>query len=291
MVGLVVAVARPDHKLRRECMDNKFSRKDEYAKRGLLGPIRAISNAQAKGFAIVVANELSPLSRRPRGRIMSKLFGKQRGAEKILASRINRHFDWEPLRQLALNSIILDSVEMVLGEDVVLWRSNIFYQHASLGDSLRWHRDIYPKILRDPNKQVSVQIALTPTRADNCMEVLPCSHTLTNDVLKEHFRLTTRKVTERAGNTNYHSSGEVPGVEQTVMAPGEFVLFHPKLLHRSSLTYAHVKPRICVTLRFTLPDNINREYASPDVVLLRGSPSGDLAEVDWRGETTKTSGA
>lgn len=77
---------------------------------------------------------------------------------------------------VATHPAILDMVEQLIGPDLILWGSVLFYKRAQQGPVTPWHRDAtaYPI---EPLATTSVWIAVTDsTRANGCLRFIPGSH-------------------------------------------------------------------------------------------------------------------
>jgi len=80
---------------------------------------------------------------------------------------------------------ILDMMEQLLGPDLILWGSNLFYKRALEGPTTPWHRDGRHWVMR-PLVTVSVWIAITDSMLDNgCLRFIPGSHA--SQELGEHY--------------------------------------------------------------------------------------------------------
>ena len=77
---------------------------------------------------------------------------------------------------IATHPDLLDMMEQLIGPDLVLWGSVLFYKRAHAGPVTPWHRDAtaYPI---EPLATTSVWIAATDsTRANGCLRFIPGSH-------------------------------------------------------------------------------------------------------------------
>lgn len=76
---------------------------------------------------------------------------------------------------LAKDPAIVDLVASLLGPDIVLWGTNIFYKRALAGPATPWHRD--GRVPIQPLETVSVWIAVFDSTVDNgCLQFIPGSH-------------------------------------------------------------------------------------------------------------------
>jgi ectoine hydroxylase-related dioxygenase (phytanoyl-CoA dioxygenase family) len=251
-----------------------------YRETGYVGPLQAIDPAAANLVATAVSKEVGGRIRvrRRYRRLLDSLLGR----DDQIAKKYNRHFDWDIIRSLALNDSILAAAANILGANVALWRSQIFCQFASPDDGLPWHRDTYGNVLIDMNRQVSVQIALTRTTAANCLEIIPGTHNLTSVQLAERYGATVQTKDAQANSVRY-SFPPMSFPTKAAMNAGEFILFHPGTIHRSSIDpESNSAPRMCITFRYTVPDNINKsKYPS---VLVRGRSAPREGMLDWSAE-------
>ena len=79
-------------------------------------------------------------------------------------------------KRVALHPRIVDMVEQVVGPDIVLWGTTLFYKRAVSGPATGWHRDgqVWPI---KPLATTSVWIAATESTVRNgCLRVIPGSH-------------------------------------------------------------------------------------------------------------------
>jgi non-heme Fe2+,alpha-ketoglutarate-dependent halogenase len=251
-----------------------------YRETGYVGPLVAIDSAAAHLMATAISQEIGERIRvrRRYRRLLNSLLGR----DDQVAKKYNRHFDWDIIRSLALNDSILAAAGNILGADVALWRSQIFCQFASPDDGLPWHRDTYGNVLIDVNRQVSVQIALTRTTSANCLEIIPGTHDLSSVELAERHGAKVKTKSAEANSIRY-SFPPMSIPTKAAMNAGEFILFHPGTIHRSSIDQeSNSRPRMCVTFRYTTPDNINKsKYPS---VLVRGRSAPREGMLDWSAE-------
>jgi hypothetical protein len=221
---------------------------EDFAALGFIGPFKAVDAAEVEGIAGTLLNELAHTS-------------------SALAAQRNRHLDWDRVRRLTAAAAIVDRAEQLLGPDLVLWRTNFFVFRA--GDGIRWHHDEYKSLLADTSKQLSIQLGITPATEDNCLLLFPGSHAMTQAELASAGFHAIPGTEENLGGTNFwrDPAASAPIVKMT-LHPGEFFIFHPRLLHASydltglpdgpSASLApqrETTPRVGLTLRVTVPNN------------------------------------
>jgi Phytanoyl-CoA dioxygenase (PhyH) len=163
--------------------------------------------------------------------------------------------------ELALHPTILDAVEAILGPNLLIHSSSLFFKGPADGAFVGWHQDGCAVRLSEP-KIVTAWIALTESTVDNgCLRVIPGSHT--TQVPHEDRRL--------EGNQLILSiSGEVDeaAAVDITLAPGEFSLHHIDLIHGSALNRSHAK-RIGFAVRYITP-GVSQQLVHPPVLLARG---------------------
>jgi Phytanoyl-CoA dioxygenase (PhyH) len=77
---------------------------------------------------------------------------------------------------IATHSDILDMIEQIIGPDIVLWGSGIFYKRPLAGPATPWHRDSVYTPIR-PLATTTVWIAVFDSVvANGCLRVIPGSH-------------------------------------------------------------------------------------------------------------------
>jgi len=188
--------------------------RQHYAARGYAGPFRALPAEAALDIAAMLRREVG-------------------GPDAPFSARRNRHLDWPLIDDLARARPIVELARALLGEDLVLWRSQMFVMHA--GKGLRWHQDQYLTLLADDTRQVSVHLSLTRTTADNCIRIVPSSHTLNHeDLAARGFNLIAGSEGGKYGAPNFwrDPTSELEALPM-LLEPGEFFVFHPRLLHGS----------------------------------------------------------
>jgi ectoine hydroxylase-related dioxygenase (phytanoyl-CoA dioxygenase family) len=171
------------------------------------------------------------------------------------------HLSFQWAYKLATLPRVLDTVESLLGPNLLVHSSSMFYKAPADGAFVDWHQDGNQIRLSGP-EYVTAWIALTPSTADNgCMKVIPRSHT-------------TRIAHENRGLPGNQLDFSVTGpVDESaavdvVLAPGEFSLHHPDLIHGSGLNRGGGK-RIGFAVRYIAPF-VSQWLVHPPVLLARG---------------------
>lgn len=173
--------------------------------------------------------------------------------ERALRGKLKRidnahlHFRWA--WDLAVHPAVLDAMEDLLGPEVVLHSSRIFYKHPHDPAFVGWHQDgLYTKL--DTDFAPSTWIALSESNVENgCLRVIPRSH--------RAGKLPHRE-TYAADNLSNHGEEIETAVDESravdvMLRPGEMSVHHVNAIHGSSPnTSSHV--RIGFSASYTGPD-------------------------------------
>ncbi|MEH1977935.1 SDR family NAD(P)-dependent oxidoreductase [Nostoc sp.] len=158
---------------------------------------------------------------------------------------MERHLDSPVIWQLCQDKNLLERLNAHLGENLVLWRSELWVNYPAQQLIPFWHQDAYPKLLKGDGKTIHAYIALTEVNEYNGFEYIPniylkdCQIKGTDPFSGNHFFEISDEVAQKA----------IP----VVLRPGEFVLFSDRLLHRSVRNNSG-KVRLSLTLRLTQPE-------------------------------------
>ena len=134
------------------------------------------------------------------------------------------HWAWD----LATHPRVLDCMEQLIGPNIMLKSTRLFYKFGQSDSFVGWHQDGITEQLKDAYVP-AIWLGLTPATAENgCLRVVPQSHRLG---LVQHVDL------PNADNlTTYGATAQVPIREahDVVMRAGEMSLHHPLVLHASN---------------------------------------------------------
>lgn len=151
-------------------------------------------------------------------------------------------FPW--LAQLVRDACILDSVEEILGPDLLCWSSQFFAKPAGDPGYVSWHQDGTYWGLSSP-EVVTAWLAFTPSTPESgCMRVIPGTH-------RE-----TAPHADTFAPDNLLSRGQEIAVDvdlgravDIVLQPGEMSLHHVLIFHGSEPNRSAL-PRIGYAMRF-----------------------------------------
>ena len=158
---------------------------------------------------------------------------------------MERHLDAAAVWRICQDEKLLAKLREYLGEDLALWRSELWVNYPAKQLIPFWHRDVYPKLLTGAGKTINVYIALTEVNEFNGFEFLDSGAIADNLAVK---------VTDPfSGNSFFEVSEELQKqAVPVVLKPGEFVFFTDELIHRS-LCNTSGRVRLSLTLRVTQP--------------------------------------
>lgn len=280
--------------------------KQLYEDQGFVGPLEAFSPDEVRTIAGTIREELE--------------------RHHSLSGRRNRHLDWPLVKHLCMSEAIVQAMTAVIGPDLVLWRSNIF--SISGADGLPWHQDEYHTLLSDPYNHTSVHLAITASDPDNCLLIIPGSHKFRPENMGKHgFLLVpgSKEYPELGTPRYFRVDSESTAPVRMMLEPGQFVLFHPSLMHgskdnlrvrRASLRKLRIrlrerarqfranrrgkKSRLALGLRATVPQNKTLPAAFSETlpridkcVMLHGSNNegeNDIADWDIEAAPRQSSG-
>ncbi len=150
----------------------------------------------------------------------------------------------ETILDFARNDELLDLVEQILGHDLVLFGSTVFWKSPVTGPAVAWHQDgsSWPVT---PMDAVNVWIPLCPaTRANGCLQMLRGSHR--HGRYWSEFEPPTPHLHD---SFDEHGEAKSERVDFLELVPGEMSFHHPATLHRSEAnTSPH--PRIALAIYY-----------------------------------------
>ncbi len=138
------------------------------------------------------------------------------------------HYFFQWAWDLATHPRLLDAMERILGPNILLKATRIFYKHARSSSFVGWHQDGITERLEDAQVP-AVWLGLTEATSENgCLRVVPRSH---------HLGLVPHADLPNPDNlTSYGSTAQVAigSPWDVVMRAGEMSLHHPLVLHASN---------------------------------------------------------
>ncbi|MFM9844287.1 MAG: phytanoyl-CoA dioxygenase family protein [Dongiaceae bacterium] len=247
---------------------------------GVLFPIEVLSTAEiSTALGALQLIELAPAAIR----------------KSLLAHK--SHLVSRTFNDLIRHPKILQTIERILGPNILVWGSDFFVKEPGTPNFVSWHQDAAYWGLT-PDDIVTAWVALTPsTIASGCLEVIPGTHI---EPVMPH--------TNTFASENMLSRGQTiearPQASQALyveLAPGQMSIHHVKIAHASgpnqsasrrigfAIRYiaAHVRQMRDIVDSATLVQGLN----VPGNFALEPSPAGELLPADiafhqvtWRTE-------
>lgn len=167
----------------------------------------------------------------------------------------NLHLFFPWAYRLASHEALLNAVEGVLGPDLLVDGTLVFYKPPRDSSYVSWHQDsVYSGWHLTPS--VSAWIALTASQPYNgCMRVIPGSHKqglVDHDNVRDDPNLLNRR-----GERVRMDVRESEAVD-VVLSPGEMSLHHTNIVHGSNPNTS-AGPRIGFIVRFVTSRTTNRD--------------------------------
>jgi non-heme Fe2+,alpha-ketoglutarate-dependent halogenase len=210
---------------------------ERYEQDGVLFPIRVLSAAEVTGYH----DALESVAASCRGEGYRRRF-----------DNLHLFFPWA--HRLATNEALLNAVESVLGPELVVDGTLVFYKPPRDSSYASWHQDsVYSGWHLTPS--VSAWIALTPSeRSNGCMRVIPGSQ---RDGLLAHDNIDDPNLLNRRGERLRTDVDESQAVD-VLLQPGEMSLHHTNVVHGSNANRS-AGPRVGFIVRFVTNQSQNRD--------------------------------
>ena len=226
---------------------------DRYAKEGYLAPNPALTPGQA-------AESLGKLE------AFERELGAPLTSETTARYRSRTHVLLRWVHGLVSHPRILDTVEALIGPNILVYTSTWFIKEPESAAIAAWHQDATYFGLR-PYVHVTAWLALTDATAENgCMEFLPGSHR--GGQLPHKAGVVPGSV-NRAGQAIVVAIDDSSAVHAPLRA-GEFSLHHTLLLHRSKPNHSRGR-RIGLAISYvpTSVQHLGVKHKTP-AMLVRG---------------------
>jgi ectoine hydroxylase-related dioxygenase (phytanoyl-CoA dioxygenase family) len=210
---------------------------DRYERDGVVFPVRVFSEEEASAFRGALEAVAADCGGGPRKRFDS----------------LHLFFNWA--YRLVTHGPLLDAVEDILGGDLLVDGSLVFYKPPRDPSYVSWHQDsVYSGWHLTPS--TSAWVALTPShRRNGCMRVVPGSHKLglvEHDNVRDDPDLLTRRGERVSMDVDESRALDVE------LRPGEMSLHQSTIIHGSNPN-ASGEPRVGFIVRFVTDRTTNRE--------------------------------
>jgi len=188
--------------------------------------------------------------------------------------RFKIHTALSMVYELAINKTLLDSVESLLGPNILLYNATFIIKEPHSDAHVSWHQDLTYWGFND-DKQVSAWIAISDATDENgCMHMVPGSHS--NGQLA-HI------ITEDSDNV-LHLGQKVEGIsdDQSCCVPlkaGEASLHHGWTLHTSHSNRSNER-RIGLNFNYISTDMFQTQTEEDSAKLVRGIDNYNHFKID-----------
>ena len=218
----------------------------QYHKEGYVAPIEILTREEA----LEVRNEIELIENRFPNELNN-------------SGRYNVHLISPKLDEVVHNSNILDSVESIIGKNILVCSTTLFIKNANQNGFVSYHQDA-KYIGLEPHNWVTAWIAITDSNEINgCMKMWPGSHA----DLKEH----EQKFNQGNLLTRGQTIKNVPEdqVKPIELKAGQMSLHHPRIIHGSGINKSDDK-RIGFVVQSYIGTNVRQVLGKNSVQIARG---------------------
>jgi hypothetical protein len=191
------------------------------------------------------------------------------------------HYYFRWAWDLSTHPRVLDCMEQLIGPNIMLKSTRLFYKFGVSDSFVGWHQDGFTEQLADAHVP-AIWLGLTPATAENgCLRVVPRSHRLG---LVPHA-----DIPNLDNLTTQGSTAQVPigAPHDVVMSAGEMSLHHPLMLHASNPNRS-AEARIGFSATYSTPALTSSRTA---VAWVRGDGPRDRFKVAEAPRLCSTEGA
>ena len=188
--------------------------------------------------------------------------------------RFKNHLLFKWLSDLIRSPTILDTVEEIIGPDIMVWSTDWWIKEANSPQFVSWHQDSQYWGL-DTDKLITVWVALSPsTIQSGCMRVLPGSH-LGPDLVHEETYHDDNMLT-RGQSIGDIDEGKAVNL---LVDTGQAVLFAYRIAHASYPNQTDDR-RIGLAIRYIPPDAQQQFSDHDSAALVRGEDNYQHFELE-----------
>ena len=167
------------------------------------------------------------------------------GVRRQASNRVKPFLLYPWAAKLIRHKGILDAVESLIGPNILVFHTTVWFKNAGAGNYVPWHQDATYFGLY-PYEHVTAWVALTDSTLENgCVEVLPGSH---NSGQKPHRDNRDELAMLSRGQTLSINLDESAGVPLELSA-GDVSFHHTLLMHRSAPNKSR-EPRIGIGISY-----------------------------------------
>jgi hypothetical protein len=182
---------------------------DDYEELGFLHSIPVLSPDEVAQFRVAIEETCRALG----GRVT-----------RLDAPHLFFCWAWE----LATHPRVLDCMEQLIGPNVLLKSTRLFYKFGNSESFVGWHQDGITEAVKEAYVP-AIWLGLTPATAENgCLRVVPRSHRL--GLIPHADRPNAHNLTTQGATAQV----DIDSPQDVVMQAGEMSLHHPLVLHASN---------------------------------------------------------
>jgi len=170
---------------------------------------------------------------------------------------------------------VLDTVEDLLGPNVLCWTTNLFVKGPQQPDYVSWHQDSSYWGLQ-PDEVLTAWIALSPSTVESgCLQIIPGTHIGQEQQHEDTFD-PNNQLTRGQAMVDPDQDAAV----SLTLAPGEMSIHHVKVAHASGPNRS-TEPRLGFAMRF-MSSNVQKVGARESAVLVRGTDTAGHFALETR---------
>ena len=180
------------------------------------------------------------------------------------SGRYNAHLISPLLDEVAHNSKILNSVESLIGENILICSTTLFIKNPNEKGFVSYHQDA-KYIGLEPFNWVTAWVAITDSNEHNgCMRMWSGSH-------KDDLKIHDQKFNEGNLLTRGQTVKNVPKekTKALILKAGQMSLHHPKVVHGSEINHSNDR-RIGFVIQSYIGTNVKQVLGKNSVQLARG---------------------
>ena len=220
----------------------------QYKDEGFVSPIDIFSNDRA----IAIRKEIELIEEKMPGELNK-------------SGRYNSHLISPLLDKVTHDSKILDSVQSIIGENILVCGTTLFIKNPNEKGFVSYHQDAKYIGLK-PHNWVTAWVAITDSNEHNgCMRMWSGSH---KDNLKDHDQMFNKgNLLTRGQTVNNVPIGETTPI---ILKAGQMSLHHPTVVHGSGLNNSNDR-RIGFVIQSYIGTNVKQSLGKNSVQLARGN--------------------
>ena len=219
----------------------------QYNDEGYIAPINILSTEEA----IEARKEIELIEKKIPNEINKK-------------GRYNVHLISPKLDAIVHNSKILDTVESIIGENILVCGTTLFIKNPKQKGFVSYHQDA-KYIGLEPHNWVTAWVAITDSYEENgCMRMWPKSHL---EIRDHNEKFNEGNLLTRGQTVEGVPISEIKSVE---LRAGQMSLHHPRIVHGSGINNSNDR-RIGFVIQSYIGTNVKQILGKNSVQVARGT--------------------